>query len=89
MSYNKFAKDTKTIDAVIRNLEVIGEAARQVPDIIKQKYSDIPWKELIGLRNRVVHEYFGVDFEIVWEIITNDLPDLKEKIGNVLTEVKE
>jgi uncharacterized protein with HEPN domain len=89
MAYNEFVKDDKTIDAVVRNLEVIGEAARQVPDSIKQKYSDIPWKEIIGLRNRVIHEYFGVDFEIVWEIITHDLPKLKEKIGNVLREVKE
>lgn len=86
MNYEEFSKDSKTIDAVIRNLEVIGEAAKQIPDSIKQKYREIPWREIVGLRNRVIHEYFGVDLDIVWEIIKHDLPDLKEKLKNVFEE---
>ena len=84
ISYDDFIKDSKTIDAVVRNLEVIGEAARQVQEDTKQKYNYIPWKEIVGLRNRVIHEYFGVDLEIVWQIINQDLKELKGKIEKVL-----
>jgi uncharacterized protein with HEPN domain len=83
ISYDDFIKDSKTVDAVVRNLEVIGEAARQVRGDIKKKYSHIPWKEIVGLRNRVIHEYFGVDFEIIWHIINQDLKKLKEKIEKI------
>ncbi|MDP2209658.1 MAG: DUF86 domain-containing protein [Bacteroidota bacterium] len=76
--------DDKTIDAVIRNFEIIGEAANQVPESIQEKYPEIEWYKIIGLRNRIIHEYFGVDTEILWKIIEKDLEKLKQDINNIL-----
>jgi len=84
MEVDDFKKDRKTIDAVVRNFEIIGEASRNIPEEIKNKYIDIDWKGIIGLRNRIAHEYFGVSVKIVWEIIKNDLPQLKGKIKQIL-----
>ncbi len=84
MTYEDFENDERTVDAVIRNLEIIGEAARNIPLELRDKYSDIPWRRIVGLRNVVIHDYFGVDLEIIWEIITKDLLDLKEKIKGIL-----
>lgn len=80
MSFEKFIKDDKTIDAVMKNLENIGEAARNIPAEFKAKHSFIPWKEIIGMRNKITHEYFGVDVEILWEAIAKDIPQLKKEI---------
>jgi uncharacterized protein with HEPN domain len=84
INFEKFSKDTKTIDAVVRNLEIIGEAANGIPDEIVSGNPEIPWKEAIGMRNKVVHEYFGVDEEILWKTITEDLPKFKEQISKLL-----
>jgi uncharacterized protein with HEPN domain len=74
------------IDAVIRNLEIIGEAARNVPEEIKNNYNEIPWKKMIGLRNMLIHEYFGVDESIVWERIKTNLPEVKPNILKAIQE---
>ena len=74
LSYEEFIRDPKTMDAVIRNLEIIGEAAKKVPGDIKEKYTEVPWEGMYRLRNQVSHEYFGVDLEIIWDIIKNYLP---------------
>ncbi|MDO8639209.1 MAG: DUF86 domain-containing protein [Candidatus Daviesbacteria bacterium] len=79
-SLESFTKDQKTIDAVIRNLEIIGEAANNIPEEYIEKYTDIPWQEMISMRNKVIHEYFGIDIEILWQTIREDLPKLKEQI---------
>lgn len=84
MSFDEFGKDSKTVDAVVRNLEVIGEASKNVPDEVKKQYQKIYWEGMIGLRNRIVHEYFGVDLKIVWHITKEELPALKEKMKLVL-----
>jgi uncharacterized protein with HEPN domain len=84
MSYKDFENDERTVDAVIRNLEIIGEAARNIPPELRDKYSDIPWRRIVGLRNVVIHEYFGVDLENIWEILVNDLPNLKDKVRSIL-----
>ena len=63
-SFDDFIKDFKTVDAVIRNFEIIGEAAKSLPEDIKEKYHDVPWEEMYRLRNKVSHEYFGIDYEI-------------------------
>ncbi|MBT9165265.1 MAG: hypothetical protein DDT22_01312 [candidate division WS2 bacterium] len=68
------------IDAVLRNLEVIGEASRKIPEEIKEQYPHIPWKRMISLRNITIHEYFGIDPNIIWVIITQNLPGLKTDI---------
>ena len=77
LEYEEFSKNTMVIDAVIRNLEIIGEASKHVPDDVRDNYPEIPWKRMIGLRNIVIHEYFGVDIEIVWRIITINLQEVK------------
>lgn len=84
LTYDTFVKKDMTVDAVIRNLEIIGEAAKNLPQDIKEKYPDIPWKRMIGLRNIAVHEYFGVDLSIIWEIVTRNLPETKARIVEVL-----
>ena len=86
--FNRFKKDYKTVDAVIRNFEIIGEASRTLDDEIKNKYPDIPWKEMYYLRNRVSHEYFGVDYEIIWDVAVNHLPKNKLQIDAILAEGK-
>lgn len=78
-----FKRDYKTVDAVIRNFEIIGEAAKNVPAEIREQYSDVPWNEMYSLRNRISHAYFGIDYEIIWDIIVNYLPFNKEQIVKI------
>jgi uncharacterized protein with HEPN domain len=77
---NDFTKDRKTIDAVVRNFEIIGEASKFIPDDIKTRYPEIDWKGIIGLRNRIAHEYFGISVSIVWDIVKRELPRLKNQM---------
>lgn len=79
----KLKKDEKTADAVARNLEIIGEATKSLPPELKEKYKKIPWKEITGMRNKVVHEYFGIDQEILWVTIQKDIPALKKEISKI------
>ena len=79
-----FKRDYKTVDAVIRNFEIIGEASKNLPENIKGKYTMIPWDEMYLLRNKVSHEYFGVDYEIIWDVATNYLPDNKIAIDKII-----
>ncbi|RJQ45921.1 MAG: DUF86 domain-containing protein [Gaiellales bacterium] len=78
-----FKEDEKTVDAVVRNLEVIGEAANRLPDQFKHENMSIDWSGIIGLRHRIVHDYFGIDIEIVWRIIQHDLPALKQNLAAI------
>jgi uncharacterized protein with HEPN domain len=75
-----FLQDDRTVDAVVRNLEIIGEAAGRLPEAFRSTHPDIEWRRIVGLRNRIVHDYFGIDLEIVWAILEQELPGLKEKI---------
>lgn len=83
LSSKDFEADWKTVDAVVRNLEIIGEAAKNMPEEIIEKYPEIPWNSMVSMRNKVIHEYFGVDVEILWKTIYEDLPLLKEEIGKI------
>jgi len=83
-TYADFRKDFKTVDAVIRNFEIIGEAAKNLPEHIKEKYPEVPWSEMYLLRNKVSHEYFGVDYEIIWDVASNYLPENKTQIEKIL-----
>ncbi len=76
MTFEQFTLDEKTADAVARNFEIIGEAANRLPDEFKAKSSTIDWDRIRGFRNRIVHDYFGIDYSIVWNIIENFLPKL-------------
>lgn len=82
--FDRFKKDYKTVDAVIRNFEIIGEAAKNLPDSIKETNPNIPWDEMYLLRNKVSHEYFGVDYEIIWDVCVNHLPGNKLQIQSTL-----
>jgi uncharacterized protein with HEPN domain len=84
LTYEDFAGNPMVVDAVVRNLEIIGEAARNVPPAKREETPEIPWKKLSGIRNRVVHEYFGVDLNIIWFIVRNELSPLKQAIQNRL-----
>jgi uncharacterized protein with HEPN domain len=77
MDYDRFAKDRKTVYAVIRALEIIGEASKNLPSPIKARYSQIPWKDMAGMRDKVIHAYFGVDLKRVWNTVNVDIPSLK------------
>lgn len=79
-----FLKDRKTSDAIIRNLEIIGEAARNVPDEAASRYPEVPWKKAREMRNVLAHAYFGVDLPTVWKTIQEDLPPLKARLREVL-----
>ena len=89
MDYEVFVKDSRTIYAVIRALEIIGEATKNVPSSIKAEYSQIPWKKMAGMRDKVIHEYFGVDLKRVWNTVNNDLPALKPQFEKILEKNKE
>jgi uncharacterized protein with HEPN domain len=87
MTFEVFSKDRKTIKAVVRSLEVIGEAANKIPNNIQENYPEIPWTEIVGMRNRLIHEYFGVDIDIVWETIKEDLDPLKAVVKKMLSDL--
>jgi len=74
MEFDDFQKDDKTVYAVIRAFEIIGEAARQIPENVREANSDIPWREITGMRNKLTHEYFGVNTKVVWRTVKEDLP---------------
>jgi uncharacterized protein with HEPN domain len=86
LTIEEFEKDVKTVDAVTRNLEIIGEAARHLTKRIREKHPDIDWKAIIGMRNILAHEYFGVRLGIIWKTIRERLPDLRNEIEEILRE---
>ncbi len=88
VDYKNFLEDIKTQDAVVRNLEIIGEAAKNISDDFKDKHPLILWKDLAGVRDKLIHHYFGVNLEVVWYIIKEDLPTLKEEIRRILEQKK-
>ncbi|MGC8972038.1 MAG: DUF86 domain-containing protein [bacterium] len=85
VTFENFCKNEMLIDAVIRNFEIIGEAVKSIPIEIQMKYPGIEWKEASGFRNVLIHEYFGIDLEAIWDTINNDIPIFKDKILKVLT----
>jgi uncharacterized protein with HEPN domain len=89
MSFEEFSADKKTIDAVVRNLEIIGEAVKNLSDEILQTKPEIEWKQIACFRDIVVHRYFKVDLEIVWDILQNRLPDLQQAVKEILTDITE
>lgn len=83
-----FFKSIQLQDSVIRRIEIIGEATKNIPEEIKVKYSEVPWKEIADMRNILIHEYFGIDLELTWEVVVKDIPDLKNKMIKIKKELK-
>jgi len=83
MSFDAFSNDQKSIDAVVRNLEIIGEAANRLPDDFKERHSSVEWHKVVGLRNRIIDEYFGIDLQIIWQVVHADLPALRHILSRM------
>lgn len=88
LNFDSFLNDDKTIDAVVRNFEIIGEAANRIDPDFRIVNSEIEWNRIRGFRNRIVHDYFGIDYEIVWTVIENDIENLIEQIETAILNLK-
>ena len=84
LSYEKFLQDRLLQDGVVRQLEIIGEASRNLSSEFRDQHFEIPWGQIIGLRNRVIHAYFEVNLTIIWEVVQNDLPDLRQSVEQLI-----
>ena len=87
-SFEEFQNDKKTIYAVVRAVEIIGEATKNIPSSVKKIHGEIKWAKVKGMRNRLIHEYFGVNIKVVWKTVKEDIPELKEKMSELLKELK-
>jgi len=87
MKFKDFENDKKTINAVIRSLEVMGEAVKKIPESMRKKFPNIPWKRIAGMRDKLIHEYHGVDIGIVWVVIKDEIPPLNPHIKKVYDEI--
>lgn len=87
MTYAAFLADIKTQDAVVRNLEIIGEATKQLPNEIRQRAPQIPWKSIAGMRDKLIHDYFGVNLDIVWNVVRNDFSELVDAVESLLASM--
>ena len=86
LSFEQFTSNQQVIDAVVRNFEIIGEAVKNIPSEVASAHPDIPWEKMISMRNKVIHEYFGVDDEILWKTIHEDLPMFKAQIAKMVAD---
>ena len=87
MDFEEFRDDDKTVSAVVRKLEIIGEATKNIPDEVRQRYPKLPWREMAKIRDKLIHGYFVVDHQIVWKVIEEELPLLKPQIEKILKGV--
>ena len=89
MDFDVFVEDDKTTSAVVRKLEIIGEAAKNVPETIRQEYPQVPWQQMAGMRDRIIHAYFAVDYVIVWDTLKDVIPPFQPIIKQILKDIKE
>ncbi len=87
LSKKEFEKNKDVKDATIRRIEIIGEAVKNLSDSFKNNYIDIPWKEMVGTRDNMIHHYFGVDLDIVWDIVKKELPKLEKQINKIINDL--
>ncbi len=88
LTFKGFGEDRKAVDAVIRNFEILGEATKHIPEKIRKKCPKIPWRDMAGMRDRIIHEYFGVNLKVVWKTIKERLPEVRHLIEIVLREIE-
>jgi uncharacterized protein with HEPN domain len=88
LDFRKFKMNYLVVDAIIRNFEIIGEASKNIPADIQEKYPEIPWRKMYGLRNLIAHEYFGIDYEMIWEIAKNNLPGNRIDLQKIIKKEK-
>jgi uncharacterized protein with HEPN domain len=86
MTYEQFVKDRKTLNAIVRSIEIIGEASKNIPESMKAKYKELPWKQMAGMRDKLIHAYFGLDLETLWKAVTENIPPLKKSIQKILKD---
>jgi len=84
LSFEQFAEDDKTVFAVIRAIEIVGEAVKHIPQDFRQEFNEIPWRDMAGMRDVLIHEYFGIDLETLWQTVKEDTPRLKRTVRDVL-----
>jgi len=89
LTKDDFLRDDKSFDAVIRNFEIIGEAVKHIPLDIREKYPDVPWKVMAGMRDKLIHEYFGIRYDVVWDTIKKRFPEVRPLIEEVLRKMDE
>lgn len=86
MTYEEFIKDRKTLNAVVRSIEIIGEASKNIPETLKANCKELPWKQMAGMRDKLIHAYFGVDVETLWKAVKENIPPLKKSIQKMLKD---
>jgi uncharacterized protein with HEPN domain len=86
MDYSEFVNDPVMMRAFVRSLEIVGEAVKQIPEDFRERYPSIPWREISGMRDKLIHEYFGVNYKIVWKTVVEEIPKLRSQIEGILEE---
>jgi uncharacterized protein with HEPN domain len=89
LTYENFVSDKKTVDAVIRNFEIIGEATKHVPLAVRKEYPNVPWRDMAGMRDKLIHGYFGVQLDVVWKTIKERLPEVRPLVVEALEKIKK
>jgi uncharacterized protein with HEPN domain len=89
LTYESFAKDKKTVDATVRNFEIICEATKHIPERVRKEHPSVPWRDMAGMRDRLIHGYFGVNLDVIWKTVKERLPIVKPLVEEALAKIRE